>query len=114
MFARLPSISTEKEILLPRSDGGGEVLTRKLSGAVHTYARIPTQFRMLKRVKKFLRLGETVFTEYDWQFETTPQNALNGRKIAYNRRKYINTIFVNTSMTSQTSVFWRIDDATRL
>ena len=35
------------------------------------------------------RLGETLFTEYDWQFETTPQNALNGRKIAYNRGRVL-------------------------
>ena len=33
------------------------------------------------------RLGETLNTEYDWQFETIPQVALSGRKIPYNRGK---------------------------
>lgn len=35
------------------------------------------------------RLGETLFTEYDWQFETTPQPGLNGRKVPWNRGKVL-------------------------
>ncbi|KAL8829740.1 MAG: hypothetical protein Q9191_001833 [Dirinaria sp. TL-2023a] len=35
------------------------------------------------------RLGETLFTEYDWQFETTPQHACNGRKIPWNRGRVL-------------------------
>lgn len=35
------------------------------------------------------RLGETLFTEYDWQFETVPQASLNGRKIPFNRGKVL-------------------------
>lgn len=35
------------------------------------------------------RLGETLFTEYDWQFESTPQPAFNGRKIPFNRGKVL-------------------------
>ena len=35
------------------------------------------------------RLGETLFTEYDWQFETTPQPGLNGRTLPWNRGKVL-------------------------
>ncbi|KAI4091638.1 MAG: hypothetical protein LQ344_003989 [Seirophora lacunosa] len=35
------------------------------------------------------RLGETLFTEYDWQFETTPQPGLGGRKLPWNRGKVL-------------------------
>lgn len=35
------------------------------------------------------RLGETLFTEYDWQFETTSQPGLNGRKLPWNRGKVL-------------------------
>jgi len=35
------------------------------------------------------RLGETLFTEYDWQFETIPQPGFNGRKLAWNRGKVL-------------------------
>jgi choline dehydrogenase-like flavoprotein len=33
------------------------------------------------------RLGETLFTKYDWQFETTPQPGFNGRKLPWNQGK---------------------------
>lgn len=35
------------------------------------------------------RLGETLFTEYDWQFETTPQPGLGGRTLHWNRGKVL-------------------------
>lgn len=35
------------------------------------------------------RLGETLFTKYDWQFETTPQPGCNGRKLPWNRGKVL-------------------------
>lgn len=35
------------------------------------------------------RLGETLFSEYDWQFETTPQPGLNGRTLPWNRGKVL-------------------------
>jgi choline dehydrogenase-like flavoprotein len=35
------------------------------------------------------RLGETLFTKYDWQFETTPQPGFNGRKLPWNRGKVL-------------------------
>lgn len=35
------------------------------------------------------RLGETLFTKYDWQFETMPQPGFNGRKLAWNRGKVL-------------------------
>ncbi|KAL9628682.1 MAG: hypothetical protein Q9204_005736 [Flavoplaca sp. TL-2023a] len=35
------------------------------------------------------RLGETLFTEYDWQFETTPQPGLGGRTLPWNRGKVL-------------------------
>ena len=35
------------------------------------------------------RLGETLFTKYDWQFKTTPQPGLNGRKLPWNRGKVL-------------------------
>lgn len=35
------------------------------------------------------RLGETLFTKYDWQFETTPQPGFSGRKLAWNRGKVL-------------------------
>ncbi|KAI4219242.1 MAG: hypothetical protein L6R36_008454 [Xanthoria steineri] len=35
------------------------------------------------------RLGETLFTEYDWQFETTPQPGLGGRTVPWNRGKVL-------------------------
>ncbi|KAL8940590.1 MAG: hypothetical protein Q9216_002735 [Gyalolechia sp. 2 TL-2023] len=35
------------------------------------------------------RLGETMFTEYDWQFETIPQPGLGGRKLPWNRGKVL-------------------------
>jgi choline dehydrogenase-like flavoprotein len=35
------------------------------------------------------RLGETLFTKYDWQFESTPQPGLNGRKLSWNRGKVL-------------------------
>lgn len=35
------------------------------------------------------RLGETLFTKYDWQFETTPQPRINGRRLAFNRGKVL-------------------------
>ncbi|KAL8647532.1 MAG: hypothetical protein Q9226_006393, partial [Calogaya cf. arnoldii] len=35
------------------------------------------------------RLGETLFTEYDWQFETTSQPGLGGRKLPWNRGKVL-------------------------
>lgn len=35
------------------------------------------------------RLSETLFTKYDWQFETTPQPGLNGRKLPWNRGKVL-------------------------
>ncbi|KAL9003022.1 MAG: hypothetical protein Q9188_004086, partial [Gyalolechia gomerana] len=35
------------------------------------------------------RLGETLFTEYDWQFETIPQPGLGGRKLPWNRGKVL-------------------------
>jgi len=35
------------------------------------------------------RLGETLFTEYDWQFETIPQPGFNGRTLAWNRGKVL-------------------------
>ena len=35
------------------------------------------------------RLGETLFTEYDWQFETTPQPGLGGRIVPWNRGKVL-------------------------
>ena len=35
------------------------------------------------------RLGETLNTEYDWQFETIPQPGVNGRKLAWNRGKVL-------------------------
>jgi GMC oxidoreductase len=35
------------------------------------------------------RLAETLFTKYDWQFETTPQPGLNGRKLSWNRGKVL-------------------------
>ena len=33
------------------------------------------------------RFGESLGTEYDWQFETTPQAGLNGRKLPWPRVK---------------------------
>ncbi|KAI4114864.1 MAG: hypothetical protein LQ345_004434 [Seirophora villosa] len=35
------------------------------------------------------RLGETLFTEYDWHFETTPQPGLGGRRLPWNRGKVL-------------------------
>lgn len=35
------------------------------------------------------RLGQTLFAEYDWQFETTPQPGLNGRTLPWNRGKVL-------------------------
>lgn len=35
------------------------------------------------------RLGETLFSKYDWQFETTSQPGLNGRKLPWNRGKVL-------------------------
>lgn len=35
------------------------------------------------------RLGETMFTEYDWGFETIPQSACNDRNVAWNRGKVL-------------------------
>ncbi len=35
------------------------------------------------------RLGETLGTEYDWQFETTPQAGLNGRKLPWPRGRVL-------------------------
>ena len=35
------------------------------------------------------RLGETLFTKYDWQFETTPQPGFNGRKLPWNRGRVL-------------------------
>lgn len=35
------------------------------------------------------RLSETLFTKYDWQFETTPQPGLNGRTLPWNRGKVL-------------------------
>lgn len=34
-------------------------------------------------------LGETLFTEYDWQFETIPQPGLGGRTVPWNRGKVL-------------------------
>ena len=35
------------------------------------------------------RLGETLGTDYDWQFETTAQPALNGRSLTWNRGRVL-------------------------
>ena len=35
------------------------------------------------------RLGETLFTEYDWQFESVPQPGLHDRKLPFNRGKVL-------------------------
>lgn len=35
------------------------------------------------------RYGETLNTKYDWQFETTPQPGLAGRKLAWPRGKVL-------------------------
>ena len=35
------------------------------------------------------RLGESLFTKYDWQFATTPQPGLDGRKLSWNRGKVL-------------------------
>lgn len=35
------------------------------------------------------RFGESLGTEYDWQFETTPQAGLNGRKLPWPRGKVL-------------------------
>lgn len=35
------------------------------------------------------RYGEGIGTPYDWQFETTPQNALGGRKLPWPRGKVL-------------------------